>query len=79
MQVKPYAKMAASLSDPAELIRLHWDPTSRRFLDWGNHTEDVSLQWVLQRLPDGRPYSRELQREVNPGQPPQLQFVPHFG
>ena len=77
--MRPYADKAAALADPAELVRLHWDPTSRRFLDWGNHSEGVSLQWVLKRLPDGRPYSQELQRAVDPGQPPQLQFVPHFG
>ncbi|KAK9836881.1 hypothetical protein WJX74_010329 [Apatococcus lobatus] len=78
-EVQPFAEKAATLSDPAELVRLHWDPASRRFLDWGNHTQGVSLQWMLQRLPDGRPYGLELQRVVDQHKPPQLQYVPHFG
>lgn len=78
-QVQPYTEMAAALSDPAELVRLHWAPQAQRFLDWGNHTEGVTLQRVLLRLPDGRPYAQELQRIVDPERPPQLQFVPHFG
>ncbi len=78
-QVRPYQEKAALLSDPQELERLHWDPSSRRFLDWGNHTEGVSLQWVVQRLPDGRPYSQDLQRVIDPHRPPKLRYVPHFG
>ncbi|KAK9863279.1 hypothetical protein WJX84_010392 [Apatococcus fuscideae] len=78
-EVQPYTEMAAALSDPAELVRLHWAPQAQRFLDWGNHTEGVTLQRVLLRLPDGRPYAQELQRIVDPERPPQLQFVPHFG
>ena len=77
-QAQQYAEEAAGLGSFARLLDLHWDAAAQQFRDWGNHTQDVALQWQVNRLPDGRIVSRELVRVVQ-GNPPEPQFVPHFG
>ncbi|KAK9823782.1 hypothetical protein WJX72_005454 [[Myrmecia] bisecta] len=76
-QVAPYQETVALLGDVASLNALHYDASRGQYLDYGYHTEDVSLKWMLQRAPDGGVVARELRRMV--GAPPKLQFVPHFG
>ena len=77
-QAQQYAEEAARLGSFARLLDLHWDAAAQQFRDWGNHTQDVALQWQVNRLPNGRIVSRELVRVVQ-GEPPEPQFVPHFG
>lgn len=33
----------SQLHSYGQLKRLHWDPQTQTFLDWGSHTEDVAL------------------------------------
>lgn len=73
-----YAAMAAQLCSEAHLESLHLDPATGTFADWGNHTQDVILSWRLRRGPNGEVIGREVVREIT-GQPPQPQYVPHFG
>lgn len=43
-QVQPYTDLAASLEDFRTLKALHYDEARQQFLDYGDHSEDVSLQ-----------------------------------
>ena len=43
-QVRQHAAAAAALEDFEALKALHWDGKRQQFLDWGDHSEDVSLQ-----------------------------------
>ena len=68
------------LEDLESLKRLHQDPESGQFLDFGNHSEAMQLQQVMYRTPQGGLVRGPLQRSLtDPSQPPQLQLVPHFG
>ena len=43
-QVRRHAAAAAALEDFGVLKALHWDGERQRFLDWGNHSENITLQ-----------------------------------
>ncbi len=47
-QVQPYRDAAAQLEDFEQLKALHYDAAKQQFLDFGTHSEDVSLQVRLQ-------------------------------
>ena len=80
LQVQPFEQTAAMLEDLASLKRLHQDPESGQFLDFGNHSEAMQLQQVMYRTPQGGLVKGPLQRAlIDPSQPPQLQLVPHYG
>lgn len=86
-QVEPYATLASRLADVRHLNEMHYDSRTRQYRDWGNHTEDVKLDWryiELPRewqgvqLPEGANRRRyDMVRYVST--PPRLQFVPHYG
>lgn len=44
LQVQPYKDLAASLEDFQTLKELHYDEGKKQFLDYGDHSEDISLQ-----------------------------------
>jgi hypothetical protein len=43
-QVQPYKDLTATLEDFQQLKALHYDDKRQQFLDYGEHSEDVSLQ-----------------------------------
>ena len=57
-QVAAYGKLAAQLSDLGHLNSMHYDPRAGQYRDWGNHTEDVRLDWryadIPMQLPGGQ-------------------------
>ncbi|GAB4823973.1 hypothetical protein N2152v2_011019 [Parachlorella kessleri] len=77
-EVSPFAATAALLEDFELLNRLHLDPTTGQYRDWGNHTEGVELRKPVMVMRNGRqqPYG-EKRRVVH--EAPRQQFVPHFG
>jgi len=78
-RVKPYEETALLLEDVASLRALHYHKWSGLFLDWGNHTEDASLQRVVTRVDPrtGQPVETTLRRVVKGLPVPQ--HVPHVG
>lgn len=44
VQVQPYRDLTAALEDFSTLKALHYDDERQQFLDYGDHSEDVSLQ-----------------------------------
>ena len=79
-----YKKLAEQLSDFHHLNSLHYEPRSGQYLDWGNHTEDVRLDWRYVQVPEqwraqaGASRMRhDLVRFVGKGPTPS--FVPHYG
>ena len=72
----PYEATAALLEDVASLNALHYDAARRQYLDYGEHTEDVALEWQTVEMPHGL-HERHLRRVVRSDPAPQL--VPHFG
>ena len=45
LQISTYKKMSEQLADFNHLNRMHYDLKRGQYLDWGNHTEDVRLDW----------------------------------
>ena len=45
VQIERYKKIADQLANFNHLNRMHYDPKRGQYLDWGNHTEDVRLDW----------------------------------
>ena len=70
--------LASRLRSPHHVDALHLDAATGHFADWGNHTQNVSLSWRAVRGPQGEIVGREVARTVT-GQPPQPQYVPHYG
>lgn len=69
-EIDAFTEDAARLADYEELKKLHWDEERSWFADWGNHTQDVALRRPAQ--------GNDLVRAVV-GEPPQPQYVPHYG
>ena len=42
--MQPYRDLTAALEDFQTLKALHYDDMRQQFLDYGDHSEDVSLQ-----------------------------------
>ena len=87
VQVKPYERLAAQLLDFQHLNKLHLDSAAQQYRDWGNHTEDVRLDWRFVEVPQQwqpadsptRGMRRRLDMVRFVDSPPHPQFVPHYG
>jgi mannosyl-oligosaccharide glucosidase len=82
--VSQYEKMATKLSKLGPLNRMHYDPKAGQYRDWGNHTEDVRLEWRYVDVPvqwqsQVGSSRRRLDMVRHVGRPPIPSFVPHFG
>mmetsp|Transcript_7619 Transcript_7619/g.22485 ORF Transcript_7619/g.22485 Transcript_7619/m.22485 type:complete len:941 (+) Transcript_7619:605-3427(+) len=76
-EVKAAAKAAKRLGNFTRLVELHWSEARQQFLDFGNHSQDVTLQWALEHNEYGQPIRRVLRRVV--ATPPEPRYVPQFG
>ncbi len=77
-QVAELQALAEPLLDFDLLNKLHWDDTRKMYLDYGRHSEGVTLERVIVTHPQtGQPMLGEMQRVVK--KKPKLGFVPQFG
>lgn len=67
MQVKAAAKAAKRLGNFTRLVELHWSEARQQFLDFGNHSQDVTLQ--VKCAPKSQSRTRALTRTVAEGYP----------
>lgn len=78
---REYEQTHEVLSDNDLLNELHWSDQLGAFCDYGNHTQDVSLQQEKVYVPPGQPRHQfpvaRLVRSVR--RAPKLQFVNAFG
>eukprot|EP00249_Psilotum_nudum_P013497 c24364_g2_i3 orf=369-2918(-) len=72
-----YEATARELSNIKLLNKLYYDSDRGHYSDYGNHTEEVRLQWKILEDPQTGHSIRQLVRVVL--QQPRLQFIPHFG
>lgn len=72
-----YETTAKQLSDLDLLNKLHYDPGTGRYYDYGNHTEKVKLDWKVWQDPKSG-YMRQDMVRVAQGRP-RPRLVPHFG
>ncbi|KAM9329267.1 mannosyl-oligosaccharide glucosidase [Gastrophryne carolinensis] len=76
-----YEEARAALGDNSLLDRLHWSERLGAYADYGNHTQNVALEWERQRpLPGQDPRSVPPPRLVRVvRKAPKLQFVGALG
>lgn len=68
-----YERIWKKLSDNQHLKQMHWNDVSKRFNDFGNHSEKLALEKIFDR----DSMKNKLVRVVN--ELPVDQFVDHFG
>jgi len=77
-RVELLERTASLLESPDSLDELHLHRETGLYLDWGNHTEDVTLrEFAVRRGPRGEVLETTWRRVV--GAPPTSGFVPHAG
>ncbi|XP_053313985.1 mannosyl-oligosaccharide glucosidase [Spea bombifrons] len=76
-----YRETERALTDNALLDRLHWSQRLGAYADYGNHTQNVALEWERPRpLPGQDPRALPPPRLVRVvKKPPRLQFVGSLG
>ena len=76
IEVDTYWRMHSKLSKKSELNALHYDKDSKRYLDFGFHSEDLLMTNAMEKQTGITHHFRVLHPK---GEKPRLQFVPHFG
>lgn len=84
LQIHSFRQLAEQLTDLNHLNKRHYDPSRGQYLDWGNHTEDVWLDWRYVDIPQkwqAQAGASRLRHDFvrHVGTPPKLRYVPHYG